>query len=182
MLGKFVHKQTRNRYSIQRIVDKWRVTIAIILLLLEDYALQHRPRQFLVSLYLMLTRPIACSSYWRQKTRRFGGKSILPANTPPHLITLDSQSSFFFGQTSTALGTALYKVLTYVCNHCSDTPVTLTIPAKDTLSSNSLSIKSLVSCPITFFVRFSTNCLPQSLHLKFWLPLWMNPFLTIQFD
>ena len=32
---------------------------------------------------------------------------------------------FFFGQTSTTFETDEYLALTYVCNHLSDTPVTL---------------------------------------------------------
>ncbi len=60
----------------------------------------------------------------------------------------------------------------------SDPPVTLAIPAKGSFSKSNLSIKSLVSCPITLFLGFKTNCLPQLLHKKFCLPLWIKPFLT----
>gem|GEM_PF-4403995 len=38
-----------------------------------------------------------------------------------------------------------YLALTYFCNHNSETSVTLHIPAKDSLSSNSLSIKSVLN-------------------------------------
>jgi hypothetical protein len=56
------------------------------------------------------------------------------------------------------------------------------MPAKGIFFNNSLSINSLVSCSITLFFGFRTNCLEQLLHLKFWLPLWMNPFLTTRVE
>ena len=44
---------------------------------------------------------------------------------------------------------------------------TLVIPARGSFSSNSLSIKPLVSSEISFCRGASTNCRPQALHLWF---------------
>lgn len=71
-----------------------------------------------------------------------------------------------FPKFSSMARTDEYLGLTYVCNHCSDTPVTLAIPANHIRSNNNLSISSLVSCPITFFVGFWTNCLSSAFRLK----------------
>jgi hypothetical protein len=104
-------------------------------------------------------------------------------NKRPHLIALDRQSPFFFGQTSTVFETDQYdRIDIWKATIAIDSPVTLAIPAKDNLSSSKLSIRTLVSCPITFFVWFWTNCLRQPLHLKFCRPLWIVPFFTTSVD
>lgn len=53
------------------------------------------------------------------------------------------------------------------------------IPANEIHSNNSLSMNGLIESEISLFSGFSTNCLPQWLHLNLGLPLWILPFLTI---
>jgi hypothetical protein len=60
-----------------------------------------------------------------------------------------------------------------------ETPTTLAIPAKGILDNSNLSIKVLVAWSMILFWGSSTNCLPHSRHLKFCLPLWILPFLTV---
>ncbi|OAD19885.1 hypothetical protein THIOM_004450 [Candidatus Thiomargarita nelsonii] len=62
------------------------------------------------------------------------------------------------------------------------TPVTRARPANGTSSNSNLSINTLVYSDMGCFFGFKTNCLPQSLHLYFCLPLVSDPFLTIYWE
>lgn len=179
MLEKSPHRQTRNRYRILHTADRLGVKTAILRLC--GSAHQRKYQQFLLFPYLMPTRPTVCSSCCRQMSTSHHIDWLVAPFFEPDLYNF--WNCFIFSAAINGRSTPpVFALLTYVCNHCPDTPVTLAIPAKGIFSSSNLSIKSLVSCSITFFIGFWTNCLPQSLHLKFWLPLWINPFLTIQLD
>jgi len=57
------------------------------------------------------------------------------------------------------LETFSYIILIYFCNHTSEIPTTLAIPAMDIFSKSSFFTKYLVSGAILLFSGFSTNCL-----------------------
>lgn len=129
--------QTKNLCSIQRIVDTPQAMIPISFSLPRGYADRYRHQQFLLSSHPRLAKSTVYSS-------------CCPQMTTVHRIV--QSTAPFLGHASTVFGTDEYLAFTYVCNHCSDTPVTLAIPANDSLSNNNLSIKSLISCPITFLL------------------------------
>jgi hypothetical protein len=79
---------------------------------------------------------------------------------------------------SATRGWAAYFALTESCSHWADTPATCTIPANETRSSNTLSMRALVSAEIGFQTGFSTNCRRQSLPANFTCEFWHPLFLT----
>jgi len=93
----------------------------------------------------------------------------------PHFIALNCQAAFFF-TISIFWGMFSYFSLIYFCSHGSLMSRTLEIPAIGIFSRSILSTDSHVFFEITFFVRFSINWRPQSLHRYFDFPLWIEPF------